>query len=186
MPDEVVWESFAVTQGGRMGVLDPTTPAPPVPEGQTMRDVIADLVRKQRIVELGTDLSAYSTDQILTLSQYNLFPNITVLVWGDMLNVLVARPGANPDVGEFALYAFYRATPEPGRASVADWHLTSDADLGLIMGQDIGLMRTAQRGLHQPGLTHIPLSSEECRVINLHHNLERYLGITPSEMLPIA
>ena len=26
------------------------------------------------------------------------------------------------------------------------------------------------------------LSSEECRVINTQHNLERYLGIEPSEL----
>jgi hypothetical protein len=33
-----------------------------------------------------------------------------------------------------------------------------------------------QRGLHQPGLTHLTLSGEECRVINTHRNLEQYLA----------
>jgi hypothetical protein len=39
-----------------------------------------------------------------------------------------------------------------------------------------------QRGLRQPGLTHLTLSSEECRIINLHRNLERYLGVSPTEI----
>ena len=43
---------------------------------------------------------------------------------------------------------------------------------------------TAQTGLHQPGFTHLALSSEEARLINTHRNLERYLdlvGLTGEE-----
>ena len=56
------------------------------------------------------------------------------------------------------------------------------ADFGLVLNQDLGSLQRVQRGLHQPGMTHLTLSSEECRVINFHRNLERYLGIDPSEM----
>ena len=42
------------------------------------------------------------------------------------------------------------------------------------MNQDVGIMKTAQRGLHQPGLKHLSLSAEECRVINLHRNLDEW------------
>ena len=58
--------------------------------------------------------------------------------------------------------------------------------LGLVMSQDCALLRTAQRGLHQPGLEHLAISSEECRIINLHRNLERHLGIDPTELRPIG
>ena len=44
------------------------------------------------------------------------------------------------------------------------------------MNQDVGIMKTAQRGLHQPGLKHLALSAEECRVINLHRNLDEWVG----------
>ncbi|PRC53047.1 (2Fe-2S)-binding protein, partial [Mycobacterium sp. ITM-2017-0098] len=40
-----------------------------------------------------------------------------------------------------------------------------------------------QRGLHQPGLTHLVLSHEERRVINMHRNLERYLQLPESDCL---
>ena len=44
--------------------------------------------------------------------------------------------------------------------------------------QDIRLHAGLQRGLHQPGFTHLALSSEERRVINMHRNLERYLNLS--------
>jgi len=43
-----------------------------------------------------------------------------------------------------------------------------------------------QAGLHQPGFTHVWLSGEECRIINMHRNLERYLDLAPGDWLPAA
>jgi hypothetical protein len=43
-----------------------------------------------------------------------------------------------------------------------------------------------QRGLHQPGFTHLTLSNEERRVINLHRHLERYLDLPASERMRAA
>ena len=52
-----------------------------------------------------------------------------------------------------------------------------------MFNQDIANLQRVQRGLHQPGFTHLTLSSEEMRIERLHRNLERYLGIEPSEIL---
>jgi hypothetical protein len=60
-----------------------------------------------------------------------------------------------------------------------------DGDIGPVFNQDVSVLKTAQRGLEQPGLTHVTLSSEECRVVNLHRTLEHYLDITPTELSPI-
>ena len=51
-----------------------------------------------------------------------------------------------------------------------------------VFNQDIENLRRVQRGLHQPGFTHLTLSREEMRIESLHRNLERYLGIEPSEV----
>ena len=48
---------------------------------------------------------------------------------------------------------------------------------GLVINQDVGNLQHAQRGLHQPGFTHLAISGEECRIINLHRNLEKYIGV---------
>ena len=55
--------------------------------------------------------------------------------------------------------------------------------LGLVLNQDVGNFARSQRGLHQPGFTHLTVSpTEECRIVNLHRNLEEYLDISPSEL----
>ena len=42
--------------------------------------------------------------------------------------------------------------------------------------------RRTQRGLHQPGFTHLTVSpTEECRIVNLHRTLEEHLGIGPED-----
>jgi choline monooxygenase len=59
----------------------------------------------------------------------------------------------------------------------------ADAHPGLVLTQDITVLAGLQRGLHQPGLTHLTLSNEERRVINMHRNLERYLNLPESERI---
>ena len=66
--DQAVWDSFVVTQGGRMGVNE-LCPAPAVPAGQKLQDVIAQKVREKQAAR-GADLTQFSTDQVLTLNQY--------------------------------------------------------------------------------------------------------------------
>jgi hypothetical protein len=51
--------------------------------------------------------------------------------------------------------------------------------LGLVFDQDVTNLQRAQRGLHQPGFTHLRLSAEEIRIVNLHRHLERALGVEP-------
>ncbi len=182
---EAVWRSFIISQGERMGVTDPDTPLPARVDGETVPDVIAQRVRDLHAAS-GVDLSGYSTEEITRLSQYNLFPNATVLVQADMVAVIVARPGANVDEAQFVLMSLYRSAPGAATPRVTDIPVDDPSYLGLVMSQDCNLLRTAQRGLHQPALEYLAISSEECRIINLHRNLERWLGIEPSELRPIG
>jgi phenylpropionate dioxygenase-like ring-hydroxylating dioxygenase large terminal subunit len=182
VPDQVVWDSFIVTQGGRMDVNE-SCPAPDVPEGQTLQDVIAEGVRRKH-ADRGVDLSRFSTDEVLTLNQYNVFPNATILVAADMLTVMYSRPGSSPDDGTLTLMHFDRVpSNDAARTRPIDANVPFEqANFGHVLNQDTNVLRTAQIGLHQPGFTHLTLSSEEARLINTHRNLERYLGISPSEM----
>jgi hypothetical protein len=62
--------------------------------------------------------------------------------------------------------------------------MTADeAEPGLVLTQDISVLAGLQRGLHQPGFTHLMLSSEERRVINMHRNLDRYLELPESDRI---
>jgi choline monooxygenase len=177
--DQEVWDSFVITQGGRMGPeYAQPCPMPDVPPDGTVRDVIADLLRREHARSHGVDCADLDTAQMLRLAQYNLFPNATVLVWGEMVNVLVALPGATPDDAEFVTFLLYRsASADAPRSRPVDLSVAAGADFGFVLNADIGVLETAQRGLHQPGLSHLLISAEECRIVNMHRNLGRYVGV---------
>ena len=162
-------------------------PAPDVPDGQTLQEVIAQKIRDHQAT-LGVDLSGYDTAQVTSLHQYNLFPNATVLVSADLFTVMTARPGPSPDEAELVVLNLTRMPSADAPPSVPV-HVTvplDKADFGFVLNQDLGVIRTIQSGLHQPGLTHLVLSAEECRIINMHHHLERHLDLAPGGTEPSA
>ncbi|MDV3133786.1 aromatic ring-hydroxylating dioxygenase subunit alpha [Mycobacterium sp. 29Ha] len=179
--DAEVWDAYVTTQGALMGVED-GTPFPP-DQGQSAADVIA--ARTKTFADSrGVDLSWASTDQVMRLHQYNVFPNMSLLTNADHLTVLVARPGPHPDRGELVMIVWMRMPPDAPRIKPTDVRMTAaDAHPGLVLTQDIEVLAGLQRGLHQPGLTHVVLSNEERRVINMHRNLERYLNLPEADRI---
>ena len=177
LDDQTVWDSFIVTQGMRMGISDPC-PVPELADGETVTDAIAARVRALA-AEKGADLSHFDTEQMLELHQYNLFPNATVLVTPDLLSVICARPGADVEHSEMIMINFRRAaSADAPRGRPIDVTLNPDeADFGFVLNADMRIAPAVQRGLRQPGLTHLSLSREECRIINTHRNLDRYLDL---------
>jgi len=180
--DRAIWDSFVLTQGGRLGPEHVAgSPMPPVPEGWTVRDVMAQLLR-DRQAAVGANMRDLDTEQIMGLSQYNLFPNATVLVWGEMINVILSRPGPTPDEAEMVTFLLMRHHRDAPRTCPADLDVPAGEELGWILNQDTSVLESMQRGLHQPGLDHLTLSSEECRIVHMHRNLEEWLDISPSEL----
>jgi len=127
-------------------------------------------------------MSDFDTEAMLGLAQYNLFPNVTVLLWSEMVNVLIARPGPTVDEAELVSFLLLRHNADAPRTPPMDFPVPPGGDLGWVLNQDTSVLRTIQAGLRQPGLTHLVLSNEERRIINMHRNLEAALGITPSEI----
>jgi choline monooxygenase len=183
---ETTWRAFVDVMGVRVGVANGMEPgpAPPVPPGSTLRAVLAEMARSTAAAT-GLDLSTYNDDQMMNLQQYNLFPNATVLVFPDLLQVVKARPGATPDHALMDTFVFDRhppGDPSPHARATRAMLEPGEADFGLVLNQDVDNLQRAQRGLHQPGFTHFTLSGEECRIVNLHRNLERWLAVEPSEI----
>ncbi len=174
--DQEIWEGFVEVMGGRIGLGEGSEAGkcPPIPDRATLRDVLAEMIRAHFLATEGVDLSRFDTDQMMTMEQYNLFPNITVLIFGDLLQVVAARPGATPDDGFMDVMAFDRVDADaPRRDPVTAQIAAGSHSMGLVVDQDIANVERAHRGLHAPGLTHLTLSGEECRIINLHRNLDR-------------
>ncbi|MDW3217607.1 MAG: aromatic ring-hydroxylating dioxygenase subunit alpha [Acidimicrobiales bacterium] len=177
--DQEIWEGFVEVMGGRIGIGEGQDPGecPPVPDGSTLRDVLAQMIRDHFLATEGVDLSRFDTTELMTMEQYNLFPNITVLVFGDLLQVVRAMPGATPDEGSMDVMAFDRVAPDaPRRDPITTEMAPGSYSMGLVIDQDVANLERAQRGLHAPGLTELTLSGEECRIINLHRNLDRVCG----------
>jgi hypothetical protein len=146
-------------------------------------DIIAERTRSFAAGR-GVDLSWASTDQMMRLHQYNIFPNMTLLANADHVTVMTSHPGPDPDHGELVMFLWTRMPAGAPRCKPADVRMTADeAEPGLVITQDIRVLAGLQRGLHQPGFTHLTLSNEERRVINMHRNLERYLGLPESERI---
>ncbi|MDX1883816.1 aromatic ring-hydroxylating dioxygenase subunit alpha [Mycolicibacterium sp. 120270] len=181
--DSDVWDAYVTTQGALMGVAEGTPfPSDRLP-GQSVADVIAQRT-KEFAEQRGVDLSWAGTDEVMRLHQYNVFPNMSLLTNADHLTVLAARPGPDPDHGELVMMLWTRMPPGAPRLKPTDMRMTADdAHPGLVLTQDIAVLAGLQRGLHQPGLTHLTLSAEERRVINTHRNLERYLDLPESERM---
>jgi choline monooxygenase len=179
-----VFAAFVEVMGGRIGVEDATSPMPPIPDGDTLRGMLARMVRDVNAAQ-GVDLSGYDDHQVLDMEQYNLFPNITVLVFADMLSVVRARPGTHAEEAYMDMFAFARVQAvETRRSKPVDFELPADAEppFGLVINQDVHNFARTQRGLHQPGFTHLTVSpTEECRLVNLHRTLEEFLGIGPED-----
>jgi choline monooxygenase len=184
LSDEEVWDAYVYTQGALMGTAEGTPfPADERQPGQTVQDLIAARTRSFA-AERGVDLNWADTDRITRLHQYNVFPNMTLLANADHLTVMCSRPGPDPDRGELVMFLMTHMPPGAPYNKPADVRVNAgDAEPGLVLTQDIRVLPGLQRGMHQPGFTHLVLSSEERRVINMHRNLERYLGLPPSEQM---
>ncbi len=174
-----VWEGFVEVMGARAGIDDAAEagPVPDVPAGQYLRDVIAEMIKRHSKATKGVDLSRFETWQLMNMQQFNVFPNVTILVFADMLQVVKARPGSHPGESIMDVIAFDRSTStdaEPTTPVTMTW-AKEDFQMGLVLTQDVANIEKAQRGLYQPGFTHLSLSGEECRIINLHRNLDAHI-----------
>ncbi|OBG97306.1 (2Fe-2S)-binding protein [Mycobacterium sp. E3251] len=182
LSDEEVWDAYVYTQGALMGAAE-GTPFPGHQAGETVQDLIAAHTRAFAATR-GVDLDWADTDRITRLHQYNVFPNMTLLANADHLTVMCSRPGPDPDHGELVMFLMTRMPPGAARAKPTDVRVTAgEAEPGVVLTQDIQVLAGLQRGMHQPGFTHLVLSSEERRVINMHRNLERYLDLPASERM---
>ena len=75
MSDADVWDAYVRTQGALMGVAEGTPfPADQCQPGQSVAEVIAERTRAFAAGR-GADLSWASTDQVMRLHQYNIFPS---------------------------------------------------------------------------------------------------------------
>jgi len=172
------WDAFVRVMGTRIGLALDADPGrvPSIPDGGSVRDVLAARVVATAATQ-GVDLTGLDVDRVLNMQQYNLFPNTTIIAFPDLLQIAKSRPGETPDDCIFDMFAFERKASGALRTRPTDLELEpGQVPFGLVIDQDVATLQRVQRGLHQPGFTHLTLSGEEARIVNLHRNLDRMLA----------
>ena len=180
--DQAVWESFVENLGHRMGIpfAEATNPGPhpPIPDGQTIRDVLVGRIRGH-LATMGPVYDGLDDHHVIDDFHYHIFPNSVFNVFAGWYGLIRTRPGATPNTCFLDMWNFDLRTegdsashprPEEMTLSKEEWPA-----VGPVMLQDLELLPRVQRGLRQPGSGMLRLTPAEARLGRMHEILDRYL-----------
>ena len=92
----------------------------------------------------GLDLSDFDQSQMVDLFQFNLFPNITVIVMCDSITVLRSRPGDTPDHALMDTLHLDRRPPGSERSQPMQATIPAEeASMNLVFDQDLSNLQRA-------------------------------------------
>ncbi|MAG31945.1 MAG: hypothetical protein CL908_13740, partial [Deltaproteobacteria bacterium] len=180
--DQELWEEFTRNLGHRMGLTFASTQNPgshpPVPEGKTMRDVLVSRIR-EHLATIGKRYAELDDHQIIDDFHYHIFPNAVFNVFAGWYGLIRMRPGRTPDESFVDMWNFdlrAEGDPEGHPRPVESLESTDDlSPFGTVLPQDLEVLASVQRGLHQPGMDTLRLTPAEARIGRMHEILDRYL-----------
>jgi len=160
---------------------------PPIPEGSSAREVLADRLRDQLEATFGRSFLQATDTELLDAIQYYLFPNFCIFA-GDRTNAVYRfRPlGNDPDrcIAEVLLLAEPATDAEPVKPGPVRWlqpgedfaDITELGLLGPVLDQDYFNLPYIQEGLRTTRKPGISLANyQESRIRHFHHLLEDWL-----------
>ena len=189
--NQELWEEFVRNLGHRLGLSFASAEAPgahpPVPEGETLRDVLVGQIRRH-LAKTTSRYADLDDSRVIDDFHYHIFPNSVFNVFAGWYGLIRARPGANPDECFLDMWNFdLVAAPDPGHHPRPEQKLLTPeevSDLGPVMAQDLELLPNIQRGLQQPGIVNLRLVPAEARIGRMHEILDRYLDPPADQRLP--
>lgn len=166
---------------------------PQVPQGETARQVMADMFRGMFETATNTDLSGYSDSEILDCFSYTVFPNTFLFPGISLPMVYRFRPNPTDHRESLCEVMFLRPKPRDGSpvpppAEVVKLTagqsfkeaLGMDPGFGDILDQDTDNLLMQQQGLEasaKPGLT---LGNyQEVRVRHFEQAVDKYMALEP-------
>jgi choline monooxygenase len=189
--DQELWEEFVRNLGHRLGLTFASTEdpgsAPPVPEGQALRDVLVSKIRAH-LATLSSRYEKLDDNHIIDDFHYHIFPNAVFNVFAGWYGLIRARPGPTPHESYIDMWNFdLRAADAPVRHPRPEKSVLSLEDvssLGAVLPQDIDILTRAQKGLRQPGVNALRLTPAEARIGRMHEILDRYIDPPSDQRLP--
>ncbi|MBK8253731.1 MAG: Rieske 2Fe-2S domain-containing protein [Polyangiaceae bacterium] len=125
----------------------------------------------------GIDLSGLSAQSLVDKHQFYVFPNVQLNFFPRRLEVYRHRPhAADPKVTFFDEEAFERFGSKPVPAKPKHVRFKAgEQSMGPVMGADVALLPSLQKGTESRGFRGLLLSSEEGAIANMHRVLDDYL-----------
>jgi hypothetical protein len=145
--------------------------------GRSARSYAADRVRA-RCAAGGLDLSGFGDDHVLDDFHYLVFPNVVLNVHAEMHTVFRARPGATPHTSLFDFWLYHRLADGPPVRPADHVELPEGARFTEVLDQDLDGIGRVQAGLRTSGIDHVTLGEAECRLVAMHTELDRLLGVS--------
>jgi len=168
------------------------TNKPVVAEGQTARQLMADMFRNMFEQATGTDLSGYSDSEILDCYSYTIFPNCFLFPGISLPMVYRFRP--NPRNHRESLYEVMFLRPKPSDGSPVTTaecvHLTAeqsfkeaegmDPGFGGILDQDTDNLFLQQEGIEASAKHGLTLGDyQEIRIRHFNKAVDKYMAMEP-------
>lgn len=162
--------------------------APPVPEGETARRVLAQATRqifdpKPRSMPGEQISDSEAIDNIL----YYVFPNFQPWAGVSPINYRFRPNGNDPDscIMDVMFLSDYEGDEKPSSAETVyldfddDWTDVEDlGSLAMVFNQDVGNLPRVQRGMHATKKRGITLGRyQESRIRQIHHELDYWINL---------
>jgi phenylpropionate dioxygenase-like ring-hydroxylating dioxygenase large terminal subunit len=168
-------------------------------------EVRAAVQKKRREVgpSLGQNYDLLSDDELSDIVQYNIFPNLIVVLQPENMLLMRAIPDPtdpnkcqwdkftflmppDPSVAEAVNVSFNMGQQRdliPGERPEHDAFTQDDVIAGkktmtITIDQDVNFIRDVQKGMHSRGFKKAWLNEDECRVQHYHDWLNHYMGDT--------
>jgi len=123
------------------------------------------------------DLPDLTDAQLLDKHQLYVFPNVQLNFTARTLELYRHRPHpTDPQIMFFDEQAYDRSSRSAARPLPAHRRIRhGEAPLGPIMGADVDLLPTLQRGMASRGLRDLVLTEQEAAIDTMHRGLDHYL-----------
>lgn len=145
------------------------------PEGISIR-VLAQRAARERMESRGVDTSQISDEQLSDNWNFMIFPNLTINIQADVMNLFrfMPDPDGDPEVSMFEAATFQLILdPEEAKQKRTPRRVISgDESMGFVVDQDRVMMPRQQKGLRSRGLDHVILSRQEIGIVHFHHALD--------------
>jgi len=145
--------------------------------GRTARQYAIDKIR-QRGAAGGVDLSVLPDDKVIDDFHYLAFPNLVFNVHAEASWIFRARPGTHPGTSLFDFFQFNRLAGGAPKGLGDHVVFPEGARIAEVIDQDLDGIGRVHAGMQSAAFEAVSLGSLECRLVAMHAELDRWLGLS--------